>query len=298
MNNGIFGRRSLAALVVLGAAALAPVQAVDFGDMMRPGSWFGSSDRDRDRYGGSEYYGQPYGQPFYGQDPYGQQFQQPTAMTPMASSLMASRGFRWRVVCHPTAATVHRVGPRGTGQGSSPTAARAGATASRPMACPAHSSRRRVWWKTRPSRGFGSWSGGSRNWSDGSTRGGGRSRAIIRGPSTPRCAEQVGGSVCLAPGQGPAADPPGPRRCGDCPASLCPGEQVRSPLPGRGPRAAMCVIRHPVAGRRRSSLVRARDMGAGTASTMDARFPANPARTAGQRPRPDLHQVRVGSWSW
>ena len=88
-----YRRVGLAALVGFGLIAFGPVQAVNFGDMMSPGRWFGGgSDREGDyrepypaQGGPPGLYGQqPYGQPFYGQDPYGQQpwGQQPWGQQP------------------------------------------------------------------------------------------------------------------------------------------------------------------------------------------------------------------------
>jgi hypothetical protein len=70
-HNGRLRRVGLAALLGLGLVAFGPVQAVDFGDMMSPGRWFGGSDRDRDYR--EPQFGPGYGQPYYGSDPYAQQ---------------------------------------------------------------------------------------------------------------------------------------------------------------------------------------------------------------------------------
>lgn len=93
-------RSSVAGLVVaLAAGTLVPVHAVDFGEMMNPGSWLGGTqdqhgqERFESGYGvpghygqygtqqryGSDRYAQPFlGQPPYGYVPYGQpQFGQP-----------------------------------------------------------------------------------------------------------------------------------------------------------------------------------------------------------------------------
>ncbi|AGA34047.1 hypothetical protein TVNIR_2404 [Thioalkalivibrio nitratireducens DSM 14787] len=81
MDNRTFRRSGMLVLAILGMAVMAPAQAINFGDVMSPGRWFGGQDHDRDYgyghpYGAPGYYGHPYGQP-YGQphgyqQPYGQ----------------------------------------------------------------------------------------------------------------------------------------------------------------------------------------------------------------------------------
>ena len=69
--NSTLRRLGPAALLGFGLVAFGPVQAVDFGDMMSPGRWFGDTDRERDYQ--DPYYGPGYGTPYRGPEPHGQQ---------------------------------------------------------------------------------------------------------------------------------------------------------------------------------------------------------------------------------
>ena len=65
---------TLAAICLADVATFNVAQAFNMGDMMKPGKWFGDSDRDRyrDRYYDRGYYGGRYGGPYgYGGPGYG-----------------------------------------------------------------------------------------------------------------------------------------------------------------------------------------------------------------------------------
>ena len=64
---------TLAAICLADVATFNVAQAFNMGDMMKPGKWFGDSDRDRyrDRYYDRGYYGGRYGPYGYGGGPYG-----------------------------------------------------------------------------------------------------------------------------------------------------------------------------------------------------------------------------------
>ncbi|MGM0812879.1 MAG: hypothetical protein ACQEUC_08605, partial [Pseudomonadota bacterium] len=69
--NSTLRRIGLPALLGFGLVAFGPVQAIDFGDMMSPGRWFGETDGDRDYQ--EPYYGPGSRTPYRGPEPYGQQ---------------------------------------------------------------------------------------------------------------------------------------------------------------------------------------------------------------------------------